>query len=238
MAFTPKKIESLSDLPWRNNFGSFLWITHGEDGGSLLYVDGTGKEEEAVYTCYALPTPGTVEEYMETPEGTPLELIHGNWIFMACPTRNHQKVQMNLAVLIGGFVKFNTLGELYAAPFDVILDADTVIQPDLLFVHKNRLDIIRKNGLHDAPDFATEILSPSTQEKDEEVKLQLFSEHGTIEYWIIHPIEKWVKQYVRDEEKEELTLKKELKDEEDFLEAVAIAGLKVGYTEIFEGTEA
>jgi Uma2 family endonuclease len=231
MALTSQKIEGLSGLPWRNNFDSFLWIPEGEDGGSLLYLNknGTGEESETIYACYVLPTPGTVEEYMETPEGVPLQLIHGKWIFMACPTRSHQEVEMNLSVLIGSFVKKYKLGKVYSAPFDVILNIDTVIQPDLLFVHKNRLDIIRENGLHDAPDFATEIISPSTQERDEEVKLQLLSEYGTVEYWIIHPTEKWIKQYVRENGKEELILKKVLEHEEDFLEAVAIAGLTVRY---------
>lgn len=175
--------------------------------------------------------------YCSLPEGAPFQLIQGQLIFMATPSDNHQQVQFNVSRHVGNFVEDNDLGKVRNPPTDVQVNGNTRFQPDLLFVHKSRTEIITpKEGLAEGPDLAVEILSPSTRKHDEGIKLELFGEAGTVEYWLIHPDEKWVKQYVLDEETKTLLLAKHLEHEEEELHSVALPGFVLTLKQIFKGT--
>jgi Uma2 family endonuclease len=47
-----------------------------------------------------------------------------------------------------------------------------------------------------APDFIAEILSPSTEENDRNIKSTDYAAHGVSEYWIIDPAYRIVEQYL------------------------------------------
>ena len=83
---------------------------------------------------------------------------------------------------------------MYAAPFDVRLNADeaddTVVQPDLLVVcDQSKLD---DKGCKGAPDLIIEILSPSTARFDRMLKFQQYLKAGVREYWMVDPLEQIV----------------------------------------------
>jgi len=231
MSLQTYRIHVLEELPWHNGF---IWLPSGNGGGYLLhqkYVEDSAVE----YWLYVIPAKDvTIEMYESLPESAPFELHNNQLIFMAAPTLNHQIVSANLSSRLSIFVDDNELGKLLYAPVDVHFPDKTVIQPDLLFVSENWREHFHKNGLHTAPDWAAEILSPSTQEKDQNFKLQLLSENGTVEYWVIHPEEKWVEQYVLNEESKQLLLQKKYEDEEEVIESVAISGFKVSLKKIFK----
>jgi len=230
----PRILKTLADLPWRNNF---VWFPNGHGGGHLLHRNFT-EEEHFEYWLYAIPNEGvTIAMYQSLPESAPFELHNNQLIYMASPTSNHQRILTNLLTRINLFVEDNELGEVLPAPLDVHFPEKNVIQPDLLFVSKEQTEHIKKDGLHTAPKWAAEILSPSTKKQDENFKLQLLSENGTVEYWIIHPEEKWVKQYVLDEETGELLLKKKYEDQDEVIESVAIAGFVISIKKIFKNVE-
>jgi Uma2 family endonuclease len=79
--------------------------------------------------------------------------------------------------------------EVYYAPFDVRLNADTldntVVQPDLLIVCDH--SILNDAGCAGSPDMVVEILSPSTSSYDKITKFNTYLEAGIREYWIIDP---------------------------------------------------
>ncbi len=50
------------------------------------------------------------------------------------------------------FVTENNLGEVFYAPYDVYLDEENVVQPDILFISKERLHIIGEKNVQGAPD--------------------------------------------------------------------------------------
>ena len=61
------------------------------------------------------------------------------------------------------------------------------MEPDVLFVRKDRLDILSDRGAEAAPDLVAEILSPSTAVRDRGIKLERYRHFGVPEYWIVDP---------------------------------------------------
>ena len=141
------------------------------------------------------PQPGvkyTYEDYLNTSDDVRYELIDGDLILAPAPTTLHQRVLINLLYAIGPFVRANGLGEVFAAPTDVYLSDTNVVQPDILFIATERAHIITETNIQGAPDLVIEIASPSTEERDRSVKLQLYARFGVLEYWIAHPVNETV----------------------------------------------
>ena len=88
-------------------------------------------------------------------------------------------------------------GDFFAAPYDVYFDEHTAgIQPDLLFVSKERDFIIKEeNGIVGAPDLIVEIVSKGSIDKDREIKKEVYERFAVKEYWIVDPIHKTVEVY-------------------------------------------
>ena len=116
------------------------------------------------------------------------ELIGGEIVMMAPPSRVHQEICGEL---------FRQLANFYPAPFAVRLfeksgdapaDVDTMVEPDISVVCDH--DKLDSHGCKGAPDLVVEVLSPSTQRHDRLVKLDLYQRAGVREYWIISPEEK------------------------------------------------
>lgn len=137
----------------------------------------------------SLPGPHfTYEDYKLLPEDKRWEIIEGELLMTPSPVFRHQAIQMNLSVMLFSFVKEHDLGFVVAAPMDVILSPENVVQPDVLFIAKAHSAIIdQKGGVHGAPDLAVEILSPSTAPRDHILKRKLYGRYGVQEYWIVDP---------------------------------------------------
>ena len=62
---------------------------------------------------------------------------------------------------------------------------DSVVQPDLCIIcDPTKID---EKGCNGAPDMIVEILSPSTAQRDLDLKFNLYEENGVKEYWIVQP---------------------------------------------------
>jgi len=129
------------------------------------------------------------EDYARLPEnGFRYEVIGGNLTMSPAPRTNHQLVSVELTYALMSFVKKYRLGRVYEAPVDVILpDLATPVQPDILFIAKDRLGIVHEQFIADAPDLVVEILSPGNPEHDRRTKFLLYAEAGVQEYWIVDP---------------------------------------------------
>ncbi len=117
------------------------------------------------------------------------QIINGEEIIMPSPVRIHQKISARLTNRLFNFVENNNLGEVYSAPFDVILDKANRVQPDILFVRQDRLSIIG-DFVKGAPDLVIESVSPSSFELDTVKKRELYARFGVPEYWIVTPEQK------------------------------------------------
>lgn len=128
-------------------------------------------------------------------DGLRHELIGGEHIAEASPIPRHQVVSMHLSRLVGGWVRAKRLGCLLAGPVDVVFSPIDVVAPDLVFIARDRLDIIGEKYIHAAPDLAVEILSPSSRRRDEVVKHRLYEREGVGEYWVVDPDRETVRAY-------------------------------------------
>ena len=127
-----------------------------------------------------------------------IEIINGEAVMMAPPSRIHQKISVELSRQLANYLEGKKC-EVYHAPFAVRLfeqdgdtpdEVDTMVEPDIAVVcDKNKLD---KHGCKGAPDMVVEILSPSTRRHDRLVKLNLYQRAGVREYWIVNPEDKTV----------------------------------------------
>ena len=135
-----------------------------------------------------------MEVYKMLPEGTRAELIDNILYMSPSPIRNHQSVSMELGSNIHQYLKRNNFGEIFSAPFDVYLDeTSNAVQPDLVVVLKNQLDIIHKNGhIHGVPAVLIEILSKGNKEHDLLRKKDLYERFGVQEYHVVDPDTKLV----------------------------------------------
>lgn len=145
----------------------------------------------------------TYEDYVKLtpPDSGNFELLNGQIYFMASPKPSHQRISSRLNVFLGNFIILNNLGELLAAPMDVLFTEHDTFRPDLLFISKERLSIIGKNKIEGTPDLVVEILSPSNDTSEMSYKKHIYGSTGVKEYWLINV------------EKQTLTLYKQIDNE-------------------------
>lgn len=130
----------------------------------------------------------TYEDYCGLPDdGRRYEILEGELAVTPSPSRSHQEFAANLLVALKPFVHAHDLGEVFIAPFDVILEKASVVVPDLCFVSRDRLGIVTDRGVEGAPDLVVEILSPATARRDRAEKAQLYSRHGVRHFWLADP---------------------------------------------------
>ncbi|MGH7791389.1 MAG: Uma2 family endonuclease, partial [Thermodesulfobacteriota bacterium] len=109
----------------------------------------------------------TYEDYLLLPEdGNRYEILDGELNVTPAPTTKHQTISGNLFVILHRYVREQRAGKVFSAPVDVILDYSSIVQPDLIFVSKEREEIITEKNVQGAPDLVIEILSPNTVKID------------------------------------------------------------------------
>ena len=117
-------------------------------------------------------------------DGNRYELIDGVLIVSPAPQWRHQRASVRLTVLLDA-AKPEGL-EVLAAPFDITLSDDSVVQPDLLVAP---VAALTQRGLSGPPLLAIEILSVSSRTIDRHVKKDRLRRAGCPHYWIVDPDE-------------------------------------------------
>jgi Uma2 family endonuclease len=139
----------------------------------------------------------TIEDYAKLPEDKRFELIDGVLFEMEAPTTDHQKIAGYLHYELMKCVEEHGMPCYpYIAPVDVQLDKDiwTMVQPDVLICCDHELDTGKR--IFGAPDFAAEILSPSSRGRDMFLKFNKYKKAGVREYWMIDPKKQQVLVYL------------------------------------------
>ena len=129
----------------------------------------------------------TYQDYANLEGDERHELLDGELIPVTSPDEDHQTASLRMIVRMNAFVNENDLGRVFHAPYDVLFTDTDVVQPDLLFVSKERCHIRTPANIQGSPDLAVEILSPSSSRRDWHDKRELYALHGVREYWTVDP---------------------------------------------------
>ena len=138
-----------------------------------------------------LTRPLTYLDLEEFPDdGNRYEVVYGELHVTAAPDWLHQDVLAEFTDLVRGHVRARKLGKVLFAPVDVRPFGTDQVQPDLIFIRRERLHLLQRGIFLGAPDLVVEVLSPSTRRFDETRKRQFYAEAGVPEYWIADPHER------------------------------------------------
>ncbi len=134
----------------------------------------------------------TYQDYAALPDdGKRYEIHDGELFLMAAPSPLHQIVLFNLAKALDVHVTARNLGRIMVAPLDVILSdrplETTILQPDVLFLGRERLSAISHRAIEGPPTLAVEIFSPSTAVIDRTRKRELYARYGVPYLWFVDP---------------------------------------------------
>lgn len=181
--------------------------------------------------------PTTYADLRRLPPDERWELIAGDAYAMTGPSWQDQAVSGALLVQLLAYFRARGCRVLHA-PLDVRLpDADepddsitTVVQPDLSVVcDTSKLDA---RGCRGAPELVIEILSPSTAARDQLTKRALYERHGVREYWTVHPLDRIVTIYARNEAGSFAPA--QLFEARERLASPSFAGLVIDWDAVFE----
>jgi len=175
----------------------------------------------------------TYEDYCRLPNnGWKYEVIEGELYMSPAPRPIHQYCIVNLSTALKIFGKKHKAGNVLIAPLDVRLPgkADPV-QPDVVFVLKNNLKIVKDDYIVGVPDFIAEVLSPGNWLLDRGKKFEVYAKAGIKEYWIIDPRVQTVEQFVLRKKVYELVGKY---GEGETTSSEVIKGFRIRVDEVFE----
>src|SRR4051794_9977103 len=102
---------------------------------------------------YTRPARTGMEAFELMSEGTFWQLINDVLITSPAPPPSHQLALGIIYEEISKFVRTQKLGKVFFSPIDVYLNDKNVFQPDIIFISKDRSEIIDwKKGIMSAPD--------------------------------------------------------------------------------------
>ena len=141
-----------------------------------------------------------VKDLEGLPEDMRVELIDGVIYAMATPTVPHQEIISQIFYQVMKFINENHgSSRPFVSPISLFCDDERFyLEPDMVVVCNP--DIIKKDGLHGAPDFVLEVISPSNTKRDLYDKLAIYHNIGVREYWVINPMKKYMIKYNLEQE--------------------------------------
>ncbi len=173
----------------------------------------------------------TIHDYRRMEDdGKRYEVINGELLMSPSPNLFHQRISRNLCRIIYSWLHEHKIGQAFAAPLDVYLDEYNVVQPDIVYVARENIVKLERDGVHGAPDLSVEILSPSTSKRDLRDKRELYARCGVIEFWIISPETRQLQIYDLPRESSRPT---RILEESDTAETPLLPGLRFPVAEIF-----
>jgi len=140
----------------------------------------------------------------EIDDSVKAEFINGEIVYHSPVNNSHNMVGTRLLTLLMHHV---TLYKLGYVGFDKVSTQFTrnVYEPDICFFNLEKSKHFKKKQVvFPVPDFVVEILSDSTEANDRTLKYLDYEMHGVKEYWIIHPMQHFVEQYILNNKKYQL----------------------------------
>lgn len=142
-----------------------------------------------------LDRPLTHHDLEHTPDdGSMYEVIDGVLYVTPFPTYSHQEANGQLFRIVDTHVRSHGLGKVFHSGLKVVLDEPTGVGPDIVYISSSRMDGMREDGFHGAPDLLVEVHS-SRPERDRFVKAPKYARSGVPHYWIVDPSQRTLVAY-------------------------------------------
>lgn len=169
--------------------------------------------------------------FRNLPDDGRYEVIDGRLVMSPSPDTAHQRASRNLEVLLTLWARQHDSGEVFDAPFDVVLSPQDICQPDLLFVFKARSSIISHQNIQGSPDLIVEIVSPSSVRQDRKDKKAMYERYGVAHYWVVDPHRRFLIAYRLEDGRYDETARCQ---QDDLFEPEGFAGLQILLEKVWE----
>ncbi|OGA53565.1 MAG: hypothetical protein A3G25_18980 [Betaproteobacteria bacterium RIFCSPLOWO2_12_FULL_63_13] len=183
------------------------------------------------------PVKLTYRDFLLFPDdGKRHEVIDGEHYVTPSPSLRHQTIVGNLFLALGNYLENHPIGRVWVAPLDVVLTKFDVVEPDLVYVSRERASVLTRHNIQGAPDLAVEILSPGTRKTDEVTKRRAYERCGVGEYWVVDPELDLVKVYRLKEGRFE-RIAECSSESDDVLTTPLLPELRIPLRELFRGDD-
>jgi Uma2 family endonuclease len=136
------------------------------------------------------PSQGTWSEfdYLALDTNRLVELVDGKLEVLPMPSALHQLIVEFLHDALKILVRKRRLGQTFFAPFPVRIRKDTLREPDVIFISRER-HIKPEDKRLDGADLVMEVVSPDegSHERDYSEKRADYARRKISEYWIVDP---------------------------------------------------
>jgi Uma2 family endonuclease len=177
----------------------------------------------------------TYDDFLLFPDdGRRHEIIEGEHYVTPSPNTRHQVLVGRLHFAIELFLRQHPgTGQVFLSPFDVLFTRWDVVEPDLLYIAGDQMDILTDKNVQGPPALVIEILSKGTWKTDEHVKRRLFERGGVREYWLVDPELDLVKVFRRHSNGSFPRAAELLREQRDVLTTPLMPGLSIQLSELF-----
>jgi len=178
----------------------------------------------------------TYDDFLLFPDdGLRHEIIDGEHYVTPAPSVRHQDLVGRLYMALGNYLSAHPgTGRLFLAPLDVVFSFYDVVEPDLLFIARDQLEIMTEKNIQGAPALVLEVLSKSTRTRDERIKRELFERSGVREYWLVDPGRNQLTVHRRRDDRVLSALAPLTADEHAVLTTPLLDGFSLSIVELFK----
>ncbi len=144
---------------------------------------------------FAVPKKTPYEELIDLPESLTGEILNGQLYAHPRPSGKHILVASNIGAELHGPYQRGRGGPggwwILVEPEVHFVPDQEVAVPDVAGWQKLRMpDIPEGHKFTVTPDWICEVLSPSTESIDREIKMPLYANYGVRFLWLVHPTKK------------------------------------------------
>ncbi len=172
----------------------------------------------------------TYEDYAAFPDdGIRREIVDGEIYVTPSANTRHQDLAGYVFNALYNHVREHGGGRVFVAALDVLLSEHDIVQPDVVFVAEQSLDVITEAHIRGSPTMAVEVVSDPRHDRVR--KRRLYEQARIPIYWIVDPDADRVEVYRADARGR--YGKPTLYEVGDTLELEFLPGLEIDITDLF-----
>ncbi|MCL5055453.1 MAG: Uma2 family endonuclease [Firmicutes bacterium] len=170
-------------------------------------------------------------DYFLLPDnGKRYQIIEGELFMTPPPGTFHQNSVTQLTGILVLYLNKHPIGKVFCSPIGVVLSDIHVVEPDLVYVSKEKKNLIKERGIFGSPDLTVEVLSKGNKKVDRITKFKLYAQFKIPYYWIVDPMGKTMEMYELGKKEYQLIAKKQ---ENEIIKPSLFPGLEFSLKELW-----